>query len=151
MKGAMLLRFMRLWVVVGLLVGLWAVGSMTQSDRGPGSHPGSRPGPVRILQFYANMGDSHPGAKGPAVLWRRERQERADLSADPGHLSFAQPLPGSCTGTYHALHLLAEGYDGRVATQSFTLAVQAIPVMPQIMQYAGRSYRIAQAVAPGAP
>ena len=60
----MLFRFTNLWVAVGLLLALWALGMTRQPVARTWVRPvGTPPGPVKILQFYASVGMLTQGDK----------------------------------------------------------------------------------------
>jgi len=97
---------------------------------------GAVPGPVRILQFYANVGTLTPGQKA-MLCYGVENAKSVHTSPV---LAGIYPSLSHCIqiGPEHTTHytLLAEGYDGHVAAQSFTLAVQTEPVNPEVLNYA---------------
>src|SRR5260370_12157751 len=58
----MLHRFARIFLAVGLLVALWGLSMARRPDGRVWVHPlDTRPGPVRILRFYASVGTLTPG------------------------------------------------------------------------------------------
>ena len=58
----MLSRFARIFLAVGLLVALWGLSMARRPDGRVWVHPlDTRPGPVRILRFYASVGTLTPG------------------------------------------------------------------------------------------
>ena len=60
----MLFRFARLLVAVGLLVSMWCLSALRWQDPRIWVRPfNAKPGPVRILQFYASVGTLAPGEK----------------------------------------------------------------------------------------
>ena len=60
----MLFRFTKLWVAVGLMLAVWALGLTRQPETRKWVRPvGSPPGPVKILQFYASVGMLTQGDK----------------------------------------------------------------------------------------
>jgi hypothetical protein len=133
----MLFRFTKLWVAVGLLVAMWALGTVRRSDPRAWVRPiGSRPGPVRILQFYASVGTLTAGQKA-LLCYGVENARSVRISP---MLQEVYPSLSRCVEILpqHTTHymIMAEGYDGQVATRSFTLAVQPAPVSPQILNYA---------------
>jgi hypothetical protein len=125
-KYQMLFRFTKLFMAVGLLVALWGLSQI------------GRRGPVRILQFYASVGTLTPGDK--AQLCYGVENARS--------IRIVPTLPGVYPAYIHCLEIVpehtthytlqAEGYDGTVATRSFTLPVQGrTPARPLVLQYAG--------------
>ncbi len=129
----MLFRFTRLWVALGLVIALWTISS----SRSTGSHVwvrpvGTHPGPVRILQFYANVGAIVPGEKA-LLCYGVENARSVKISPD---MEGVYPSSSHCLEIVpeHTTHymILAEGFDGAVATKSFTLPVRVIPVDERI-------------------
>jgi len=97
---------------------------------------GTRTGPVRITQFYATAGTVLSGQK-TRVCYGVENARSVRISPD---LDDVYPSPSRCVEveperTTHYT-ILAEGYDGAMATRSFTLAVQAPMIAPQPVHYA---------------
>jgi hypothetical protein len=97
---------------------------------------GTRTGPVRITQFYATAGTVLSGQK-TRVCYGVENARSVRISPE---LDDVYPSPSRCVEveperTTHYT-ILAEGYDGAMATRSFTLAVQAPMVAPQPVHYA---------------
>ena len=133
----MLFRFTKLWLAVGLLVAAWALGTVRRSDQRAWVRPvGTAPGPVKILQFYASVGTLVVGEKA-LLCYGVENAKTVRISPSlPGVF----PALSRCMEILpeHTTHymIMAVGYDGQVATQSFTLAVQAAPVIPRIVNYA---------------
>jgi hypothetical protein len=133
----MLVRFAKLWITLTLLVAMWGLSRVRGIDGRVWLRPvGAQPGPVRILQFYANVGTLSPGEK--AMLCYGVENAKAVRTSPT--LAGIYPSLRHCVeiGPEHTTHytLLAEGYDGRVAMQSFTLAVQAVPATPEVLNYA---------------
>jgi hypothetical protein len=133
----MLFRFTRVLPVAAALAGiLW-----TSAVRRPGENAWIRPvgaarPPVRILQFYASVGLLTKGEAAKLCYGvENARAVRISPSVDDVY-----PSPGRCVEIVpeHTTHYLltAEGFDGRVATQSFTLAVQAEPLVDENVRYA---------------
>ena len=133
----MLFRLTKLWVAVGLLIAMWALGTVRRSDPRAWVRPvGSRPGPVRILQFYASVGTLTVGQKA-LLCYGVENARTVRISPT---LNGVYPALSRCveilpTRTTHYM-IMAEGYDGQVATRSFTLSVQTQSFSPQILNYA---------------
>jgi len=133
----MLFRLTKLWVALGLLIAMWALGTVRRSDPRAWVRPiGSRPGPVRILQFYASVGSLTAGQKA-LLCYGVENAKSVRISP---MLQGVYPSLSRCVEILpqHTTHymIMAEGYDGQVSTRSFTLSVQSIPVSPQIQNYA---------------
>jgi hypothetical protein len=135
----MLFRFTRLWIALGLLVGIWALSAARQADPRAWVRPADAPrGPVKILQFYASVGMLKVGDK--ALLCYGVENARS-VKISPA-LDNVYPSTNHClqVGPDHTTHytILAEGYDGRVATESLTLPVADVPRPPQRpARYAG--------------
>ena len=125
----MVYRFARIWVALGLLMGIWALATIRRAGERAWVRPiGTPVGPVRILQFYASVGSITPGQKAQLCYGvENARTVRISPSIDG-----AYPSPNHCVeiGPERTTHymILAEGFDGGVATQSFTL-----PVLPAIV------------------
>jgi len=134
----MLFRFTRFWVALGLVVAIWAI-SWT---RDTGSHVwirpvGTPPGPVRILQFYASRRAITPGEKA-LLCYGVENARSVKISPDTEDV---YPALSHCVEIVpeHTTHytILAEGFDGAVATRSITLPVMTLPPMrPAQIHYA---------------
>ena len=129
----MLFRFTQLWVAFGLVIALWAISSMRNTGPNVWVRPvGTHPGPVRILQFYASVGAVSPGEK--AQLCYGVENARSVRISPPTQGVY--PSINHCVEIEpeHTTHytMLAEGYDGAVATKSFTLAVRVIPAEKRI-------------------
>ena len=134
----MLLRFYKLWLTIGLLTAMWGLSAVHRGDPHGWVRPiGARPGPVRILQFYASVGSVTVGEKA-TLCYGVENARSVRISP---MLPGVYPALRRCVEILpeHTTHymIMAEGYDGQVATRSFTLAVQTIPVAPQLLKYAG--------------
>jgi hypothetical protein len=136
----MLFRFARLWMAVGLVALLWALNSVREPDnRSWVRTVGTEPGPVRITRFYASVGTLIRGEKA-LLCYGVENAKSVRISPMMQRVS---PSVKSCMeiAPEHTTHytLLAEGFDGRVITQSFTLPVQAQQASPpQILNIAER-------------
>jgi hypothetical protein len=133
----MLFRLTRVLAVVG---GLLAICWMAAVRR-PGENAWIRPvgaarPPVRILQFYASVGILTRG-QAAQLCYGVENARAVRISPS---LDDIYPSPGRCVEILpeHTTHYLltAEGFDGHVATQSFTLAVEAEPTSSGNMNYA---------------
>jgi hypothetical protein len=129
----MLFRFTRLWVALGLVIALWTISSSRNTGSQVWIRPvGTHPGPVRILQFYASVGAILPGEKA-LLCYGVENARSVKISPD---LQGVYPSISHCMEIVpeHTTHytILAEGFDGAVATKSFTLPVRVIPVEERI-------------------
>jgi hypothetical protein len=134
--------FSKVFVAVGLLVALWGLSTVGQSDRRAWVH--STGGPVRILQFYASAGVLTAGETA-RICYSVENAKSVRISP---MFQKVFSLPNYCleAAPEHTTHytLLAEGYDGAVAMKSFTLQVEAVePPPPQALEYAGNVRRAA--------
>ena len=132
MNSRMLLRLTRFAIVAGLLGALWVLNWMLPNDQRSWVHPaGTARGPVKILQFYANVGTLTRGEKA-MLCYGVENAKSVHISP---MIQGVYPSPSRCLEIVpeHTTHytLLAEGYDGRVAMQSFTLPVETVPLPPQ--------------------
>jgi|SRR4051794_28507279 hypothetical protein len=133
----MLFRFTRIWVALGVLLAIWGLAAMRRADPRARIRPlGTKTGPVRIINFYASVGSLTVGQKA-LVCYGVENARSVRISP---------VLPGVYPSINHCLEvlpertthytILAEGFDGRVATQSFTLPVQPPIGPPRPVQYA---------------
>jgi hypothetical protein len=126
--GAAMVHIYRFCAIAGLALVLWTV-----RDRAPETfvQPAGAPGPVRILSFYASSG----------VLITGEKAQLCYGVQNAKSVKIAPPLAGVFPSAKHCVEIvpkhtthytiLAEGYDGRVAMQSLTLPVQALPEPPR--------------------
>ncbi len=133
----MLLRVAKLSLALGLLLALWGFNRMRESDDRVWLRPAvTRPGPVRIIQFYASTGMLSIGQKA-LLCYGVENARSVRISPT---VAGVYPSPNHCLEIVpeHTTHytLMAEGYDGRVAMQSVTLAVTAEPPEPGNLNYA---------------
>jgi hypothetical protein len=127
----MLFHFARLFVAVGLLAVMWGLSALRWQDPQIWVRPANaKPGPVRILQFYASVGTLVPGEKA-LLCYGVENAKAVHISpmlqgVYPTHRHCLEIVPE------HTTHytLQAVGYDGTVAIRSFTLAVQEAPSSP---------------------
>jgi hypothetical protein len=138
----MLFRFTKLWVALGLLLALWVMGAVRGSDPHTAIRPvGSRPGPVRIIQFYASVGTLTLGEK--ALLCYGVENAKSVRIAPISEEVY--PSYNHCMeiGPLHTTHytILAEGFDGRMAVKSFTLPVST-PPDTRNWKFAGRRERV---------
>jgi hypothetical protein len=117
-------RIARLWAALGVLLAIWGLSAIHRLEEHASVRPlGTRVGPVRILQFYASVGSVTIGQKAQ-LCYGVENAKTVRISPP---ISGAYPSANRCVEinpdrTTHYM-ILAEGFDGRVATQSFTLAV----------------------------
>jgi len=136
-------RFVKLGIATGLLLAaMWGLGAVRHSDPHAWVRPiGSQPGPVRILQFYASVGSLTAGQKA-LLCYGVENARSVRISPMPQRV---YPAVSRCLEILpeHTTHymIMAEGYDGQVATRSLTLAVLSVPVTPQVLNYAGQGLR----------
>jgi hypothetical protein len=129
--------FSKVFFAVGLLVAMWGLSALDRSDRHTWVHPAGASGPVRILQFYASTGIVAAGEKA-RLCYSVENAKSVRISP---MMQEVYPFPNHCLEIEpeHTTHytLLAEGYDGVVATKSFTLQVEAEETPPpQVVNYA---------------
>jgi hypothetical protein len=139
----MLSRFARIFLAVSLLVALWGLSLARRPNAYVWVHPwihpwDAQPGPVRILRFYASVGTLTPGQTAQ-LCYSVENARLVRISP----MQSAWPAQSRCFDVVpeHTTHytLLAEGFDGTVATRSFTLAVLSLPpATPSGLQYAVR-------------
>jgi hypothetical protein len=125
----------KLFIAVGLMAAMWGLSAVDRSDRRAWVHPAG--GPVRILRFYASAGILTAGEKA-RICYSVENAKSVRISPMMQEVFF---LPNHCLETMpeHTTHytLLAEGYDGAVATKSFTLQVEAEEAPPpEVVDYA---------------
>jgi hypothetical protein len=133
----MLFRFTRIWVALGALAALWGLSLARPTEPRLRIRPlGTRTGPVKILNFYASVGAVTAGEKA-LLCYGVENAKSVRISPlIPG----IYPSPNRCIEivperTTHYT-ILAEGFDGVVATQSFTLPVQPPMFKPRQVQFA---------------
>jgi hypothetical protein len=130
-------RFARIWVALGVLMGVWGLSAIRRADERTWVRPlGTRVGPVRILQFYASVGSVTMGQKAQ-LCYGVENAKSVRISPP---ITGTYPSPSHCLEivperTTHYM-ILAEGFDGRVATQSFTLPVLPVIAPHQPVQFA---------------
>jgi len=136
----MVFRFARIWVALGVLLGVWGLSAIRRSGERAWVRPlGTHVGPVRILQFYASVGSLTIGQK--AQLCYGVENARSVRISPP--ITGTYPSPNHCLEivperTTHYM-ILAESFDGRVATQSLTL-----PVLPPIAPRRPLYYAVAE-------
>ena len=135
----MLSRLARIFLAVGVLVALWGLNMARRPDGHVWVHPlDTRPGPVRILRFFASVGSLAPGETA-RLCYSVQNAKLVRISP----MQSAWPSQDRCFDVVpeHTTHytLLAEGFDGTVAARSFTLSVQRLPAArPSGLQYALR-------------
>jgi hypothetical protein len=136
----MLFRFTKLWVAIGLLIALWALGTVRRTEPRAWIRPiGTRPGPVRILQFYASVRTLTAGQSALLCYGvENARSVRIAPISQEVYPSYSRCLEIVPEHTTHYT-ILAEGFDGKVVMKSFILAVEAVPVAPRILSHAGNS------------
>jgi hypothetical protein len=122
----------KVFVAVGLMVAMWGLSVV---DRRAWVHPAG--GPVRILQFYASAGILTAGETA-RICYSVENAKSVRISP---MIQEVYSFANHCLEIVpeHTTHytLLAEGYDGAVATKSFTLQVEAEEAPPpQVVNYA---------------
>jgi hypothetical protein len=129
-------RVARICVALGALLAIWGLCSVRRPGERTWVRPlGTRVGPVRILQFYASVGTLTMGQKAQ-LCYGVENAKSVHISPD---LSDVYPSMRHCLEvvperTTHYM-IMAEGFDGRVATQSLTL-----PVLPEIAPHVPVQY-----------
>ena len=129
--------FSKVFVAVGLLAAMWGLSVVDRSDRRVWVHPAGMSGPVRILQFYASTGIVTAGGTA-RICYSVENAKSVRIAP---MMREVYPFPSHCLEIEpeHTTHytLLAEGYDGAVATKSFTLQVEAEEAPPpHVVNYA---------------
>jgi hypothetical protein len=134
---------------ITLLLGVWGLSQLSAPEEGSWVPQPGAPGRVRILQFRASVGALLAGEK--AQLCYGVQNARSVRIMPVREVVY--PSPSRCMeiGPRHTTHytLMAVGFDGSVATRSFTLSVQARPPdMPELpREFAGLAVTAA-AVAP---
>jgi hypothetical protein len=134
----MLFRFTRVSLIAVMLLAIWALSTLRRDGEKAWIQPvGSARPPVRILQFYATVGMITAG-EAASLCYGVENARSVTISPS---LEGIYPALRRCVEILpqHTTHymIMAEGYDGHVATQSFTLPVQTVPVIPKMVNYAG--------------
>ena len=122
----MMVRFAKLLLAVGLLVALWGLSMVRRPGGRVWVHPLANSGPVKILRFYATVGTVSPGDTA-RLCYAVENAKVVRISP----MQTVYPAQNRCFDVVpeHTTHytLQAEGFDGTVATRSFTLSVQKLP------------------------
>ncbi len=136
-------RFSRIALVAAVLAAIWVVTPVRRSGEAGVRPLGTPIGPVRILRFYASAGSVTAGEKAK-LCYGVENARTVHISPA---VSEVYPSPSRCLEivperTTHYM-ILAEGFDGDVATRSFTLSVvpQSAPDRP--LNYATAGTRTA--------
>ena len=129
----MLLRLLgRVAGAVVLLAAAWAVGAVPDSPLRAWISPiGAPRGPVRILRFYATTGSIAAGDTAQ-LCYGVENAKSVRISPS---IATVAPSANRCLEIVpdHTTHytILAEGFDGHIATRFLTLVVQASPAPPR--------------------
>ena|SRR5947209_2911758 len=136
----MLFRLSRIWIALGLLIAVWALATTRRVDTRAWVRPvGTRVGPVKILQFYASVGALTTGEKA-MLCYGVENAKSVRISPSVSG-SEIYPSSNHCVEIVpqHTTHytILAEGFDGHVAMQSFTLMVQEPEKQSRPVNFAG--------------
>ena len=120
-----------LLIAAALVLGLWALNRTRSADQ-VWVHPVNGKGPARILRFYASTGAAAPGQQ-VQLCYAVENARSVKISP---LLHSLYPASNYCLDVTpeHTTHftLMAEGYDGTVAARSFTLPVQAVPLVTRV-------------------
>jgi hypothetical protein len=129
-----MLQFNKLLLAAGLVALLWTVAGVRQPGAEAFVHAhATMSGPVKILRFYASAGVLFTGEKAQ-LCYSVENAKSVRIAP---FLSDVYPAAKRCLEIVpkHTTHytIMAEGYDGKVAMQSLTLAVQA-PAEPPPMK-----------------
>ncbi len=131
----------KLAAAVALLAATWLLGELRIEDPRPWVRPYEASGPVRILQFYASAGAVLPGQTA-RLCYGVEHAKSVRISP---LLAEAYPSTRHCLDVVqqHTTHytILAEGYDGAVATRSLTIPVATPPVPEQVFFVAASDCR----------
>ena len=130
-------RIASFWIAAALLIGVWGIGSSRKSDPRTWVRPvGAAPAPVRILQFHASAVSLTIGEKA-TVCYGVANAKSVKISPSIGAIfpSLNRCLEIGPVQTTHYM-LMAEGYDGRVATSAFTISVHTDPPTPRNQTYA---------------
>ena len=123
------------FVALTLTATIWGLGVVRQSDPATAWIRPHTAGPVRIIRFYPTVGMLTAGEK--AMLCYGVENART-VQIRP-LLEGVIPAANRCLQIEprHTTHytILAEGYDGRVETRSFTLPVEVAPPQPEIERF----------------
>jgi hypothetical protein len=136
----MMTRFAKTVAPLALLGGLWWMDASRGVSDGPWVRPkGSSAPQVRILQFYTSAGVVSAG-QSAQLCYGVENARTIRISP---MLSGVYTSPSRCIEVVpsHTTHytILAEGYDGAVATRSLTLPVKTEPLPPPKSVYIAMS------------
>lgn len=128
----MLSLFGRVAGAVVLLAAAWGVGQIPDSSVRSLIPPVGAPrGPVRILRFYANTGSISLGDKAE-LCYGVENAKSVRISPS---IAPVVPATNRCLEIVpdHTTHytIMAEGFDGNIATRFFTLVVETAPAPPR--------------------
>jgi hypothetical protein len=128
----MALRWSKLLGAAGLLAAVWGINDFRQpDDRVWVRAGGAAPGRVRIVRFYGSAGMLARGQKA-SLCYDVENARSVRISPMMQQLS---PSTRHCVEVEptHTTHytLVAEGYDGQFATESFTVSVEAETPPPE--------------------
>lgn len=131
-------RLARLWLIFGVLLAIGLFSAVRRTGEEAWIRPvGTARPPVRILQFYANVGILTPGQRA-TLCYGVENARTVSISPS---LDGIYPALRRCVEILpqHTTHyvIMAVGYDGHVATQSFTLPVAPAPSRDGARDYAG--------------
>ena len=126
-------RVAKLCLAVGLAAGVWIMTAVGPRSRAGWVGPaGNTRGAVRILRFYASVGEVSPGQS--AMLCYGVENARSVHISPP--VANVYPAASHCLEIVpkHTTHytIWAEGFDGRVAMQSLTLPVETQPAAPPL-------------------
>jgi|SRR6185503_3802017 len=124
----MLFRFTSVVVATGLMLAMWGLTATRRVDSRAWVRPaGASHGPVKITRFYASVGLLHAGDKA-LLCYGVENAKSVKISPE---IDYVYPSMNRCVeiGPEHTTHytILAEGFDGRMASESFTLTVAELP------------------------
>jgi hypothetical protein len=120
----------KLLAAMALLASAWSLSPEGAWRRGAESWvrpTGAAPGPVRILQFYSNVGSIKAGETA-MLCYGVENAKSVRIAP---LMEGEAPSPNRCleVSPLHTTHytILAEGFDGHLAMQSLTLPVATAP------------------------
>ena len=140
----MLLRLSgRVFSAVVLLLAVWSLHAVPDSPLRSWIHPVGGPrGPVRILRFYANTGSIAQGDKAQ-LCYGVENAKSVHISPA---IATVLPVANRCLeiAPDHTTHytILAEGFDGNVATRFLTLVVESAPAPPHERTNVASTWRV---------
>jgi hypothetical protein len=132
----MRLLFSRPVAAIALLLAMWALSTAPPDGLRPSVRPA---GPVRILRFYASVGALLPGETAQ-LCYGVENAKSVRISPWVTGVapSARRCLPVVPERTTHYT-IVAEGYDGAIATRSLTLPVEPPPKRRRALQIASTS------------